>query len=136
MKKCSTSQIISILVIMSLIGCTSMQPIEAGPDELQYKIRHENIINIHDRVKIFTEGGKEYQFQVTAIDEKDIRGKDVAVPIDSIVAVESREISIGKTSLLAGGTIGIALLIAPIADPGISARMCSENGFRTTRAPI
>jgi hypothetical protein len=103
-----------------------MKPIEAGPDELQYKIRHENIVNVHDRVKVFTEDGKEYQFQVTAIDEKDIRGIDendihgegVTVPIDSIVAVESRDISIGKTSLLVGAGIAtyalIIILLAPV----------------------
>jgi len=95
-----------------------MKPIEAGPDELQYKIRHENIVNVHDRVKVFTEDGKEYQFQVTAIDEKDIHGEGVTVPIDSIVAVESRDISIGKTSLLVGAGIAtyalIIILLAPV----------------------
>lgn len=103
---------------MHLIGCTSLKPIEAGPNELQDKIRHENIVNIHDWVRVYTEDGKEYQFQITAIDEKYIRGDDVvhgdvvSVPIDNIVALESQEVSVGKTSLLAGGTIGIGILIA------------------------
>ena len=103
---------------MHLVGCTSLKPIEAGPSELQDKIRHENIVNIHDWVKVYTEDGKEYRFQITAIDEKYIRGDDVvrgdevSVPINSIVALESLEISIGKTSLLVGGGISIALLIA------------------------
>ena len=118
MMQSTFQRIISILVIMHLVGCTSLKPIEAGPSELQDKIRHENIVNIHDWVKVYTEDGKEYRFQITAIDEKYIRGDDVvrgdevSVPIDSIVALESQEISIGKTSLLAGGAIGIAYLIA------------------------
>ena len=118
MMQSTFQRIISILVIMHLIGCTSLKPIEAGPHELQDKIRHENIVNIHDWVRFYTEDGKEYRFQITAIDEKYIRGDDVvrgdevSVPIDSIVALESQEISIGKTSLLAGGAIGIGLLIA------------------------
>ncbi len=120
MKKRSTSQIIiSIIVIMSLIGCTSMQPIEAGPDELQYKIRYEHIVNIHDRVKVFSEDGKQYQFQVTAIDENDIHGEGVTVPIDSIVAVESREISIGKTSLLVGTGLGVYIIIMIALAPAL-----------------
>ena len=118
MMQLTSQRIISILMIMHLIGCTSLKPIEAGPNELQDKIRHENIVNIHDWVRVYTEDGKEYQFQITAIDEKYIRGDDVvrgdavSVPIDSIVALESQEISIGKTSLLAGGAIGVGLLIA------------------------
>jgi len=108
---------------MHLIGCTTLKPIEAGPNELQDKIRHENIVNIHDWVRVYTEDGKEYQFQITAIDEKYIRGDDVAhgngvsVPVDSIVALESQEISIGKTSLLVGTGIATWVLIIIIVGP-------------------
>jgi hypothetical protein len=110
--------IISILVIMHLIGCTTLHPIEIGPDELHYKIRHDNIVNIHDWVRVITEDEKEYRFQVTEINEKVIRGDDivnnvvVSVPIDSIVALETQEISIGKTSLLVGSYFLIGLIIA------------------------
>lgn len=116
---------------MHLIGCTSLKPIEAGPHELQDKIRHENIVNIHDWVKVYTEDGKEYQFQITAIDEKYIRGDDVvrgeevSVPIDSIVALESQEVSIGKTSLLVGGGIAtwalLIILVGPVLLLGAAA---------------
>ncbi len=118
-KNTSFRKIISIVVAINFIGCTTLQPIEAEPNELQYKIRHENIVNINDRVKVFTEDGKEYQFQVTAIDEKDIRGEDASVPINSIVAVESQEISIGKTSLLVGAGIGIYALIVILIAPAL-----------------
>jgi hypothetical protein len=124
MKMQSTFQrIISIMVIIHLIGCTSLKPIEAGPNELQDKIRHENIVNIHDWVKVHSEDGKEYQFQITAIDETYIRGDDVSrgdevsVPIDSIVALESQEISIGKTSLLVGTGIATWALFIIIVGP-------------------
>jgi len=123
MMQSTFQRIISILVIMHLIGCTTLKPIEAGPNELQDKIRHENIVNIHDWVRVYTEDGKEYQFQITAIDEKYIRGDDVAhgngvsVPVDSIVALESQEISIGKTSLLVGTGIATWVLIIIIVGP-------------------
>jgi hypothetical protein len=123
MMQSTFQRIISILVIMHIIGCTSLKPIEAGPHELQEKIRHGNIVNIHDWVKVYTEDGKEYQFQITEIDEKYMRGDDfvrgdeVSVPIDSIVALESQEVSIGKTSFLVGGGISIALLIAIVVAP-------------------
>ena len=118
MKKHSTFEItISILMIINLIGCASLHPIEAEPDELQYKIRHENVVNIHDWVVVYTEDGKELQFQITAIDENYIHGDDVArdvevsVPINSIVALKSQKVSIGKTSLLVGAGLGVSALI-------------------------
>lgn len=109
-------RIVSILVIMHLIGCTSLKPIETGPDDLQDKIRYENIVSIHDWVRVITEDGKEYRFQVTAIDEKEVRGDDVvnnnvvSVPIDSIVALEIQEINTGKNSLLVGTGVAIYAL--------------------------
>jgi hypothetical protein len=114
---------ILIVVIIHLIGCTSLQPIETGPDELHYKIRHENVVNIHDWVRVITEDEKEYRFQVTAIDEQVIRGDDVvnnivvSVPIDNIVALETQDFSIGKTSLLVGSTFvaGYLLLVIILA---------------------
>jgi hypothetical protein len=105
-------KIISILVIINLIGCTSLQTIEAPPDRLHEQIRHENLVKVGDKVRIITEDQKEHQFVVTAINEDEIRGDDVTIPIDSIVTVETREFSTGKTVLLGVGITGTVLLIA------------------------
>lgn len=118
-KQSSFRKLISILVVINLIGCSTLQPIEAQPKELHDRIRHEHIVKVGDRVRIITEDAKEHQFQVTSIDANQISGESVTIPIESIVALETREISIGKTTLLAGGTIGIVFLlflviIAPI----------------------
>jgi hypothetical protein len=103
-------KIISILVIINLIGCTSLQTIEAPPDRLHEQIRHENLVKVGDKVRIITEDQKEHQFVVTAINEDEIRGDDVTIPIDSIVTVETRQFSAGKTTLLAGGITGTLLI--------------------------
>jgi hypothetical protein len=105
-------KIVSILVIMNLIGCTSLQTIEALPDKLHEQIRHEDVVRVGDKVRIITEDQKEHQFVVTAINEDEIRGEDVTIPIDSIVMLEIREFSTGKTVLLGVGITGTVLLIA------------------------
>jgi hypothetical protein len=109
--------IISLVVIIHLIGCTTLHPIDASPDELQYKIRHENIINIHDWVRVITEEGKEYRFQITKINETVIQGDDVvnntvvSVPIDSIAGLETQDINKGRTSLLFGLPIAAYVIL-------------------------
>ena len=103
---------ISILVIINLIGCTSLQAIEAPPDKLHEQIRRENLVKVGDKVRIITEDQKEHQFVVTAIYENEIRGEDVTIPIDSIMTLETREFSTGKTVLLGVGITGTVLLIA------------------------
>ncbi|MGB7934555.1 MAG: hypothetical protein WCH04_20480 [Gammaproteobacteria bacterium] len=104
-------KIISILLIINLIGCTSLQTIEAPPEKLHEQIRHENLVKVGDKVRIITEDQKEHQFIVTAIYEDEIRGEDVTIPIDSIVTLETREFSTGKTVLLGAGITGTVLLI-------------------------
>jgi hypothetical protein len=104
-------KIISILLILNLIGCTSLQTIEAPPDKLHEQIRNENLVKVGDKVRVITEDKKEHQFVVTAINEDEIRGEDVTIPIDSIVTVETRKVSAGKTALLAGGITGTVLVV-------------------------
>ena len=109
-------KIISILTILNLIGCTTLQPIKAQPDELQDRVRHENLVKAFDDVKVFTEDGKEHRLRVTSSDEKEIvgilvtsvdgkevLGDSVTIPVDSIVGLEVEEIHYGKTALAAGG---------------------------------
>jgi hypothetical protein len=125
----SFGKLISILVIINLIGCTSLQTIEAPPDKLHEQIRHENLVKVGDKVKIVTEDQKEHEFVVTATNENEIRGEDITIPIDSIVAVQTREFSAGKTALLVGGvTASTILLMVIIAIAVAPAAILSASG--------
>ena len=122
MNKRSIFKIItSIMVIVHLIGCSTLHPIEASPDELHYKIRHENVVSIHDWVRVITDVKEEYRFQVTAIDNQVIRGDDlvnnteVSVPIDNIVSIETQDFNMGKTTVLVGTSLFAIFLTIIIA---------------------
>lgn len=127
-------KIICILLTISQISCTNLQPIEASPETLQERIRQGDLLKVGDSVSVFTEDEKEHRFVVTAIDADEIRGRVVnmhtddadeireevvTIPIDSVVAVQTREMSIGKTALLAGGVYGIIFLIAMAIAPAL-----------------
>jgi len=123
-------KIISIFVVITQVGCTNLQPIEQSPETLQERIRHGDIIKVGDSVSILTEDEKEHRFVVTGIDADKIHGEGappasydhrrgsvseqrtlVTIPIDSIVGVQTREFSVGKTAVLSGGIVGILVLI-------------------------
>jgi len=113
-QRTTCSKIISILVIINLIGCTSLQAIEAPPDKLHEQIRHENLVKVGDEIKIITEDEKEHQFVVTAINEGEIRGKGVTVPIDSVVSLQKREFDSNKTTFTGIGTVMLIVAALPI----------------------
>jgi hypothetical protein len=84
---------------------------------LQRRIIHENLIESGDRVKLVTADDAVHPFRVTKVDVDNglvIAGNE-AVPIADIVAVETREFSVGKTTMLAAGTAYGVYILALIA---------------------
>jgi len=77
-------------------------------------MKHENLVKVGNEVQIITEDEKEHQFVVTAINESEIRGKDVTVPIDSIVSVQKREFDSNKTTFTGIGTVMLIAAALPI----------------------
>jgi hypothetical protein len=77
-----------------------MRPIEAPPAEVQRIIIEENEIVAVD------------------LDARLVHGKNVSVPIDEVVAVETREVSVGKTAALAGGVAAVWIITLILAAPG------------------
>jgi hypothetical protein len=101
-------------------ACTTLRPTDATPEEVQRLIKEENLIAPGDRVKLATANEQVHQFKVQRVDIDGglVLGKDKAVPIADIVAVETRELSVGKTILLTGGVAyGTLLLILLLAAP-------------------
>ena len=113
--------ILALTLLLLASGCTSLRPTEASPEDLQRMITQEGLIKPGDRVRLVTADETVHRFRVTSVDldEGLIAGRGAAVPISEIVAVETREVSVGKTAALTGGLIGawalILVLIAPAA---------------------
>ena len=109
---------IFVLVIFS-IGCTTLKHIEASPQEVQEMILSENLIQLHDHVKITTVDGKINEFAVTNIDlvTGTISGEELTIEIENIIVVEKRDLSIGKTYVLIEGILGIIVEIRTALSP-------------------
>ena len=109
---------IFVLVLLLLsCACTTLRPTEASPADLQRMITHENLFKPGDRVKLATADGSVHKFRVTQIDVDNglVIGKEESVPIADIIAVETREVSVGKTAALTGGLIVGYVVIAILA---------------------
>jgi hypothetical protein len=114
--------ILALTLLLLVSGCTSLRPTEASPEDLQRMITQENLIQPGDRVRLVTADEAVYRFRVTRVDldEGLIAGRAEAVPIAEIVAVETREVSVGKTAALTGGLIGAWVLILILVAPALA----------------
>ena len=111
-----------MLMIFSVVACTTLEPVEVPADELQEQLRNGALVAPGDRVRIVTADEAVHKFRVTEISvEQDmVLGREHGVPIGEILALETREVSVGRTTLLTGGIgIGVATLIAIALAPAI-----------------
>ena len=109
-----------LIITISNISCTTLTPTEVSPEQIQQLLAAGNLLGPGDRVEIATSDGKVYEFRVTQIDQEAglVLGENEQLPIKDIVAVKTREFSMGKTALLAGGVtyglwVWMMIMIAP-----------------------
>lgn len=114
--------LLSMLLIFSTVACTTLEPVDVPAGELQQQLRSGALVTAGDRVRLVTADEAAHTFRVTEINlEQDlVLGRNVEVPIKEVVALETRELSVGRTTLLTGGVgIGVAVLIAIALAPAI-----------------
>lgn len=94
--------LVSLLVSLSLIACTSMRPLPAG-EAGQWRGQ----VHVGDDVSVAATNGKSYLLTLTEVDEQKIVGvgdnKKVTIRYEQIKALEVRKISALKTTAAVGG---------------------------------
>lgn len=102
-----------------LSACTTLQPVEMPAADVQRMILSGDLALVGESIKVVTADGKSHQYRVTEVDTEKrlIRGKTMAVPVDEVVAIETKKISIGKTALLAGSSYLLIAMIIVAATP-------------------
>ena len=112
-----------VLIILAawLSGCSTLEPVEMPAEDLQRMILDGELSLEGESVRLVTRDGRTHKYRVTEVDEdaRLIRGKDAAVSVNDVVAIETREFSLGKTALLAGGSYAILGLLALALGPAL-----------------
>ena len=100
-----------LLFALTIPACTTLKPTEATPEELQRQLMSGELLEPGERVRLVTTDETVYEFRVTEIDVEQglVIGRDERVPIADLIAVETREVSTGKTALLVGG-VGFSVI--------------------------
>jgi hypothetical protein len=89
---------ISFLLALSLVGCTSLKPVNMTASELQKQIPTGSVINANDEIKLETSDGKTRQFVVTEVTNTHVRGVNNSIPINTISSVKKVKTNMGKTA--------------------------------------
>lgn len=117
---CRTAILANVL-LFATTACSTMNPVEMSPEEVQMKILSENILEPGKHAKIVTIDGRIHDIRVDSIDGESgtIETDSGDIPVIDIVAVETRDFSMGKTALLAAGSYAVLGLIAIAIGPAL-----------------
>ena len=92
-------------------GCTTLQTSELPPDSIREGIRDGYLVKVGDKIGVVTEDGTEQELTVQAVGPETIRGEssagDVAILIDDVVALQTPQLEIVRTSFLALGSTAV-----------------------------
>ena len=124
-------QIIIWLTVISVAGCTTLQPVAGTPADLQQRLSSGALAERGNRVLILTSDGRTHEFKVTSHSASTLAGEHESVPIDQVIAVQKREVSVRKTALAVGLTVaGVAVaaaLVVGIQGAGAAAILGSTH---------
>ena len=100
------------LACISLVGCFSLQPIDAEPAPLQQMLRDGRLVKAGDHVRVRTVDGSTHRFRLVAMDQATLQSRGESIPIDQVVELEREKFSVAKTVLLG---LGMAIALVGIA---------------------
>jgi hypothetical protein len=111
--------VLFLALMILLTGCTAMQPLADNADSLRIELRSGEAIKPGDKVRVVTRDGLSRLLIVTTLDKNTLVGHPegverpdavVSLPIDDIVFMEGKKVSVGKTAAYTSGfTVGTAL---------------------------
>jgi hypothetical protein len=108
-----------LMVTFQLAGCTTLQPMADNAETLRNELRSGEAVQPGDKVRIVSRDGLSRLLIVTALDQNTLKGHPegvgtedavVTIPIDDIVFMEGKKVSVGKTAAYTGGiSVGAAI---------------------------
>jgi hypothetical protein len=119
----TVSLVACLLLMMTslLAGCTTLQPMAGNAETLRNELRSGEAVKPGDKVRVVSRDGLSRLLIVTALDQNTLKGHPegvgteyavVTIPIDDIVFMEGKKVSVGKTAAYTGGlTVGAALTL-------------------------
>ena len=104
--KSHTRWLVTPVAALAFSGCTTMQPLTIDSARLASTLKRG------DDVQLVTKSGQEMQFAIDQIDANGVQGAGQTVAYNDIQSISRKQISVGRTALLALGVIGAGALAA------------------------
>jgi len=93
-------QLLAAVVVLSMVGCTTIQPLSVNASELSRTLKKG------DKVELVTSKGQQLSFKVDSVDDTGVQGAGQRVAYNDIQSISRKETDTKSTTLVVRGGRG------------------------------
>jgi hypothetical protein len=105
-------QLLAACVVLSMVGCTTLQPLTASPSSLSSSLKPG------DRVELVTTRGEQLQLKIDSVDASGLQGNGKHVAFNDIQSISRKETDTTRTVLVVLGVVAAGALAAAAGGGG------------------
>jgi hypothetical protein len=105
-------QLLAALVVLSMVGCTTIQPLSVNASELSRTLKKG------DKVEVVTSKGQQLNFKVDSVDDTGLQGAGQRVAYNDIQSISRKEIDTKNTTFVVLGVLAAGALAAAAGGGG------------------
>ena len=104
--------LLAACVVLSMVGCTTIQPLTVDPARLSSTLKRG------DQVEIVTSRGQQLQFRIDEVDATGLQGGGQRVAYNDIQSISRKQIDTKRTTLVVPGVVAAGALAAAAGGGG------------------
>ena len=105
-------QLLAALVVLSMVGCTTIQPLSVNGAELSRTLKKG------DKVELTTSKGQQLNFKVDSVDETGLQGGGQRIAFNDIQSISRKEVDTKNTTFVVLGILAAGALAAAAGGGG------------------
>jgi hypothetical protein len=105
-------QLLAVLVVLSMVGCTTVQPLTVDPSHLSTALKPG------DKVEVVTSSGQQLKFKVDSVNASGLQGAGQTIAYNDIQSINRQEVDTQKTLWVVLGVVAAGAIAAAAGGGG------------------
>ena len=105
-------QLLAAAVVLSMVGCTTVQPLSVNASELSRTLKKG------DKVELVTSKGQQLNFKVDSVDDTGLQGAGQRIAYNDIQSINRKEIDTKSTAWVVLGVLAAGAVAAAAGGGG------------------
>ena len=110
--KALLKQLLAAIVVVSMVGCTTIQPLSVNASELSRTLKKG------DKVELVTAKGQQLSFKVDSVDDTGLQGAGQRVAYNDIQSISRKQMDTKRTTMVVLGVLAAGALAAAAGGGG------------------